>query len=50
MNSMPTSFFTLLLPTIKIIQLNCNKKESTIHGLFNTCFNNTDLFLFQEPW
>ena len=39
-----------LSPTIKIIQLNCNKKGSTVHGLLNTCFNDADLLLLQEPW
>ena len=48
MNNIPTSSPTSLSPTIKIIQLNCNKKGSTIYGLFNTYFNNTDLLL-QEP-
>ena len=46
---MPTSFPTPLLPTIRIIQLNCNKKGSTIHGLLNIYFNDTDLLLLQEP-
>jgi len=50
MNSMPISSLTPLLPTIKIIQLNCNKKESTVHGLLNICFNDTNLLLLQEPW
>ena len=50
MNSMPISFPTPLSPTIKIIQLNCNKKRSAVHGLLNTCFNDADLLLFQEPW
>ena len=50
MNSTPTSSPTPLSPTIKIIQLNCNKKGSTVHGLLNTCFNDADLLLLQEPW
>ena len=50
MNNMPTSSPTPLSPTIKIIQLNCNKKGSTVHGLLNTCFNDTDLHLLQESW
>jgi len=50
MNSTPTSSPTPLSPTIKIIQLNCNKKGSAVHGLFNTYFNDADLLLLQEPW
>ena len=50
MNNMPTSSPTPLSPTIKIIQLNCNKKGNTVHGLLNTCFNDADLLLLQEPW
>jgi len=50
MNSTPISFPTPLSPTIKIIQLNCNKKGSAVHGLLNTCFNDTDLLLFQKLW
>ena len=50
MNNTPTSSPTPLLPTIKIIQLNCNKKGSTVHGLLNTCFNDVDLLLLQKPW
>ena len=49
MNSTPTSSPTPLSPTIRIIQLNCNKKGSAVHGLLNTCFNDADLLL-QEPW
>ena len=45
MNSMPILSPTLLSLTIKIIQLNCNKKGSTVHGLLNTCFNDVDLLL-----
>ena len=48
MNSMPILFFTLLLSTIKIIQLNCNKKGSTAYSFLNTYFNNTNLLLLQE--
>jgi len=48
MNSMPISSPTPLSPTIEIIQLNCNKKGNTVHGLLNTCFNNANLL--QEPW
>ena len=47
---MPPSSPTPLSPTIKIIQLNCNKKGNTVHGLLNTCFNDTDLLLLQKPW
>ena len=49
MNNMPISSPISLLLTIKIIQLNCNKKGSTIHSLLNIYFNNTDLFLLQKP-
>ena len=50
MNNTPISSPTPLSPTIKIIQLNCNKKGSTVHGLLNTCFNDADLLLLQESW
>jgi len=47
---MPISSPTSLLLTIKIIQLNCNKKGSTVHGLLNTYFNDADLLLLQKLW
>ena len=49
MNSTTIRTMLISYSQIKVLQLNCNRKPTVIHGLLNEQFDKTDILLLQEP-